>query len=632
MEPDMRQTFAALRAEAEARPDRRLRMRIDPHYARVAQIGNAGPRLMLLPARATQATGGKLKRLVKDQLPDVRRDHRVCMVRTDKSIVQQHEIVQFDREEIMWAVLMQAQGAASQEPEENLQEMAKQITRALQGRLKQNQVRLLLRGEQGLCKRVAKFRHDLQRQCTIVLDTAARYGIPIREPQNRDLHQPAEQPTEQQWTHVVRKPKKQPAQAQSAGMVSTTSTKMRSTSDRSAKKYMLKLAQWSLQILEHFQLSVEGIFLEESLESSELHARQLSGTRCTMGLITVQPLKSALQVEQLSIEVQEAQEGQPKKDKLVTAFLNTFGGRIQYRGHESTVIKKQSASSTCVLRARITAEVLPAQEWKRMKKFLNPADLRKQLKEQRADLVIEDIFRLQVLPEELTCLLRVHTAQKEEWLKADRLSLTVAPVGEAQGAYKVVWDKTMKQLQEVSSKFSQLSGYMGPVLSRRGLGARFSASAYQEARGAAGLEQGNVYAITGLAVENSEQDIVSIMQETGWQVSFIPGSSHNMLTPQREVTAKFLPTMNFQILWVAFLDVLILVPVSQNAVDSSTFARNYDPTTQQFVCYKLAQAMQTFNRSLWNRGMFNIDLPNPLCGFPMDAFGVTWRLLPSAST
>ena len=31
--------------------------------------------------------------------------------------------------------------------------------------------------------------------------------------------------------------------------------------------------------------------------------------------------------------------------------------------------------------------------------------------------------------------------------------------------------------------------------------------------------------------------------------------SHNMLTPQREVTAKFLPTMKFQVLWAAFLDV-----------------------------------------------------------------------------
>ena len=56
---------------------------------------------------------------------------------------------------------------------------------------------------------------------------------------------------------------------------------------------------------------------------------------------------------------------------------------------------------------------------------------------------------------------------------------------------------------------------------------------------------------------------------------------------------------------------------------------NHNSTT---CLLQLAQAMQTFNRSLWNRGMFNIDLPNPLCGFPMDVFGVTWRLLPTTST
>ena len=120
--PDIRETFTALKAEAEARPDQAA-----SHEDRSALCASGADwairssRLMLLPAKATQATGGMLERMVKDQLPEVSRAHRVCMVRADSSIVQQQEIVQFDREEILWAVIIQPQGAMVPEAEETLQ-------------------------------------------------------------------------------------------------------------------------------------------------------------------------------------------------------------------------------------------------------------------------------------------------------------------------------------------------------------------------------------------------------------------------------------------------------------------------------------------------------------------------------
>ena len=110
--------------------------------------------------------------------------------------------------------------------------------------------------------------------------------------------------------------------------------------------------------------------------------------------------------------------------------------------------------------------------------------------------------------------------------------------------------------------------------------------------------------------------------------------NHNMLTPQREVTvtANFLAAMKFQNLQAAFSDVWISVPVSPIAIDSSKFAHTHEPTTELVVCHKLAPATQTFNRPSKNRGKFTLDLPNPPCGFPMDAFRIAWRLLPSKCT
>ena len=125
--PVMQDLFKALKIkmEAESRPDRRNRMRNDPHYVRAAQIGVEGPRLLQLPVKATEASGGVLEQLVKEQLPRRHMDCRAYLVRQDSSIISQEQVIRFDAENVIWALVLEPQG--SNFDDTKVPELAKQL-------------------------------------------------------------------------------------------------------------------------------------------------------------------------------------------------------------------------------------------------------------------------------------------------------------------------------------------------------------------------------------------------------------------------------------------------------------------------------------------------------------------------
>ena len=188
------------------------------------------------------------------------------------------------------------------------------------------------------------------------------------------------------------------------------------------------------------------------------------------------------------------------------------------------ITRSSAPTTTVVLRARTQAEVLEPTQWAQCRKWTGPADIKKFLKEQRADLHIEDIFRVQIDPKEATFLIRVHSRQEREWLRAEQMPLSFSPTGEGLQKFRVVWDRETGTLQALQKKYAHLEGFSGPVLSTRGLGARFQEEKYQQAREKAGLAIGQAYLITGLQVENSEQDVIDLMKECSWTVQPIPGS------------------------------------------------------------------------------------------------------------
>ena len=152
--PDMQNLFRALKLEAESRADRRLRMRIDPHYVRVAQIGAGGPRLLQLPAKATEATGGILERMVKDQLVRRLQNYRAFLVRQNGAIIRQEEIVKFDAEEILWAVVLEPMGG-NHDPE-NVPVIAKDLMKGMHGKTTTQSGQAVVEGGAGALQEVSK--------------------------------------------------------------------------------------------------------------------------------------------------------------------------------------------------------------------------------------------------------------------------------------------------------------------------------------------------------------------------------------------------------------------------------------------------------------------------------------------
>ena len=87
---------------------------------------------------------------------------------------------------------------------------------------------------------------------------------------------------------------------------------------------------------------------------------------------------------------------------------------------------------------------------------------------------------------------------------------------------KVLWDRALTSVQGINSKLSKVPGYMGPVVTERGRGARFLSQHFDSARVAAGLPCGEVYWAQGVPIEYDEGDIPELLRAARWQVQLIP--------------------------------------------------------------------------------------------------------------
>ena len=130
-------------------------------------------------------------------------------------------------------------------------------------------------------------------------------------------------------------------------------------------------------------------------------------------------------------------------------------------------------TTTVVLRARTQAQVNTAEQWKQCRQLNTPVTLRKYFKDSFPHLHVEDIFRVEGGQQELTFLIRVHTPQQQKWLAAQDIPFSFAPTGDSVQQFRVAWDRETSTLQGLQKKCSHIAGYSGPVLSSKGIGARF---------------------------------------------------------------------------------------------------------------------------------------------------------------
>ena len=533
--PPLTRAFEAFSMEAEnGDEDVWLPLRIEPAYLRIARLGRGRPRLLQLHVRATAVTVPVLEVALRRQFDYLLEGARVTLVRRTGEILTTTQQLVVAEEQILWAVVSDSLGSNQQTAPQEISTLVKEAQAHMHGRLKGNQIKLLVRGEQGLAGRLHKARFDPARQCALLLDAAARYDMHV-SPARTDTtsaskNKPSSDTTEGEWQTAKRKPSRpvQVLSGESTGKHSKGSgMAMQVQPSVSARKpqYQLKAEQWSQPVMDTFVLDMPGVALAPTQEKAEGWAKQLTGTKQAVGIISIQPLSGAVHVEKQTIEIVETQSDKPDRIKVVGAFINSFSQHIiRYTGSIAEITRTSKPTTTMVLRARTQVSAVEKDQWAKCRKLTTPAEWRKFLKEKRSDLHVEDIFRLESTPTDISFMIRIHSQQEDEWLKGLQLPLSLSPTGDNLQKYKVTWDREATTLETMHKKFGQIPGFSGVVLSSKGLGARVKEALYQDARQKAGLAVGKVFLITGLPVDHSEQDIVTLMSECKWQVQAIPGS------------------------------------------------------------------------------------------------------------
>ena len=437
--PPLTRAFEALHMEAEnGDEDVWLPLRNDPAHIRIALRGRGQPRLLQLYLKATSLTVPILEVAMRRQYQHLIEGARLMITRRNGEIVGPTQQVIIGEEQILWAVISDPLGSNGTNQQMELTTLLKEVQQHMHGRLKGNQIKLLIRGEQGLAGRLHKSRYDPQRQCAILLDAAARYDMHVSPARGEaGLSSSKKQPDIQQeeWQTVKRKATRpvQVLSGESNGKHSSGAGRDKVATDSgSAEKpqYRLKEGQWSQPIMDAFTLDIPGVALAPTQEKAEKWARQLAGTKHAVGLITVQPLEGAQHVERMTIELIEQMEGKPDKTKVVGAYVNSFSQTlIRYIGKVAEIKRTSSPTTTTVLRARTQASAVSTEQWKQCRKLSAPPELRRFLQECRSDLHIEDIFRVESTSSDLTFLLRVHTRQEADWLRAHDIPMSFSPVG-----------------------------------------------------------------------------------------------------------------------------------------------------------------------------------------------------------
>ena len=148
--------------------------------------------------------------------------------------------------------------------------------------------------------------------------------------------------------------------------------------------------------------------------------------------------------------------------------------------------------------------------------------VKKYLKTSLPEAKVEDAFRVRQEGDSYSCLVRIPTEQAALWMKAKSLPFAVSPLGEHAQAFRVIWDRDCGLLSEITAKYSARDRFMGPVLTQKGIGARFNQAQADAAKVQSGLPAGESYLILGVPHDMREPELQAILQDTGWTVTILP--------------------------------------------------------------------------------------------------------------
>ena len=268
--------------------------------------------------------------------------------------------------------------------------------------LNRNQIKLLLKGDAALERRVVKLQGLPSGIKDVMTAAAKRYRMCVKNEDQLDKKPvvsqqvgpgikaaSAKQPEQTaEWSTVVRRGKKQKEES--------TQKTARSTSD-----YELFAEDWSQPLMKFLKLATPGVILAGQQEEAQRMAKMLKGTKHPVAIISIEPLPHSVQSEHIVFRAQQVvQRGQQqvRHEKILQGYLANFGPQLARPLLKVATVScpQKQLTSTSVILLSSRRSVVTAETWQQIRKYSTLRDVKTGLQSvPGAPQRIVDLFNLQ---------------------------------------------------------------------------------------------------------------------------------------------------------------------------------------------------------------------------------------------
>eukprot|EP00971_Amphidinium_carterae_P280232 5563334-Amphidinium_carterae.1 len=414
-------------------------------------------------------------------------------------------------------------GAPNQEGADTYQN-ALNRTRRCTHSLSDQQVKLLLRGDEKLQRRIVTAKNDDMAQ-QIFVSAAIRYGLvekgtgqrraPSQDvnaqqrqrdpPTQRPQSSPPDQRTEN-WTHVSRR----------------KAWSNQGTTEEPSELH-LYASDWSHPVLSYPSVGCCGVYLSQNSEDAWRAERYILGSVQPVAVIAIQPLSQAKVSTPITFRVTQVSPNKQPRERIMNGFLNQYATDLVHHGYRVLDLQtKRTPVRTVVLSCAILRWHIWGEEWKSVTALDTVDKLNEFLRPHR--LTAQDIFHIKIENNFLKFMVRVTDYQAHYWMKASTLPFTVSPVGTESEKYSIIWDSTVKYLQQMHQQYDCITGFVNVVSTPRGLGCRVTAASHDAALQQLGRTPGQTYELHGLPLSACDTDVTELLAAMPWEAELLPRS------------------------------------------------------------------------------------------------------------
>ena len=331
-----------------------------PHMYVLWRFGDVYVRYVVYLPRAP-LTMRQFEELILLQHPCLAHWGRLLFAGPGGDILGEQTIIRPGSHPVLTAYVSQACGAVD---DPNYQEALAIGKKHMEGQYKQMQLKLLLRGEQGLTTRLCKHRADGARCRQILQDLFRRYGM-------------------QAITQSVAATQKGTTSPPRYPVMSTT-PKMAASRHRMSEddgepwqkvqskkttqiSHKLVASDWSVPVVTDVPYQRDGVILAETQAKAEEMARAMGRSQYATAILSIKPLLQARDTEPITFRTISVDHSGRQRERALTGVLNQLGEQsVRYKDMVMKIGTISSETTSIRIHLRAEEERLTAEQWRRI--------------------------------------------------------------------------------------------------------------------------------------------------------------------------------------------------------------------------------------------------------------------------